>query len=327
MRVGIVGAGAMAVVHAGAYGTMDDVDVAAVYGRTEGGAKAVAENVGAVFTTDFDSLLADPTIEAVDVCVPSPVHREFVVAALNAGKHVFCETPLALTLDDAIVMRDAARDSGRLLLVGLLMRSVSEYQYVQQAVSSGRVGRLLAVYAYRLGSYLRPESEEYKEHYGDPTTELMTFDFDVVNWLLGLPRQVYATASRTRDGQPGHVLAALSYDDLVVNVEASGVMPAGFPFSVGLRVVGELEVLEIMTKFGDGMPATNFTSYSSDGRAVPVRVEGHNPYEAECQYFINSIRGTADPSFLDAERAIDALQVSLATRQAIDERGSVAVTG
>ncbi|MCH8815271.1 MAG: Gfo/Idh/MocA family oxidoreductase [Chloroflexi bacterium] len=307
--------------HAHAYQGLAGVEIAAIYGRTESKVRSVAESVGCLATADLQKLLDDPTIEAVDVCLPSSLHREFVVKALDAGKHVFCETPLALTAEDAEAMIGTARSSDRLLLVALLMRSIAEYQHIQRAVMSGELGRPLAVYAYRLGSYLRRESSEFKEHYGDPTIELMTFDFDVLNWLFGLPNEVYAVATDGPDGTPGHVVAALRYDDFVANVEASGLMPTGFPFSVGIRVVGETECLELSTTFPNGVPETTLASYA--GESEEVRVNGHDPYMAECQYFVECVRGDADPQLLSAERALEALRLSIAIQDSLKQQKAV----
>jgi len=185
MKIAIIGTGAMGHVHAYAYKNISGVTVAYVHGRTLAKAQELAETVGAIPVTDMSKILDDKTIDAVDVCVPSPVHHDFVIPALRAGKHVFCETPFALNLDDAEAMRAAAKENGKLLLVGLLMRSIGGYKYIKKAVDTGELGNLRAIYTYRLGSYLLPESPDHKAHYGDPTTELMTFDYDFLNWLMG----------------------------------------------------------------------------------------------------------------------------------------------
>ena len=309
--------------HAHAYQSVPGAEIAAVYGRTESKVRSVADRLGTLATTDLDKILDDVTIDAVDVCLPSSVHGDFVVAALNARKHVFCETPFALAREDAERMIDAARANDRLLLVALLMRSVAAYQYIQRAVASNELGRPLAAYAYRLGSYLRRESSEFKEHYGDPTTELMTFDFDVLNWMFGLPKEVYATATATPGGVPGHVIAALRYDDLVACVEASGLMPTGFPFSVGIRVIGEANALELSTRFAEGIPKSTFTSYGESSEDVQLR--GHDPYVAECRYFVECITGDADPNFLGAERALEALRLSTAVQDSLKQLKAVRV--
>lgn len=309
----------MGSVHATAYANSAGVEVAAVYGRNRSKIGPIAERVGARASTDLRAILDDPSVGAVDVCLPSPVHREFVVAALEAGKYVFCETPLALTQEDAQAMLDASQANDRLLLVGLLMRSIAAYQYIKRALDAGQVGKPVAAYAYRLGSYLRPNAADFKEHYSDPTTELMTFDFDALNWLLGSPQELSATAARLPDGRPGHVFAAVRYSsNVIAQVEASGVMPASFPFSVGFRLVGEEQALELTTVFGgDGPPDSRLMSYPANGKPEEVQLFDGDPYEAECQYFVDCVRGEADPELLSAERAIEALKLSFAAQTSL----------
>jgi UDP-N-acetylglucosamine 3-dehydrogenase len=315
--IGLVGAGAMGSLHAEAYGSIADVKIAAIYAPSGGRSSALAEKVGTVSTTDFDQLLHDPTIQAIDVCAPSARHQDVVVPALEAGKHVFCETPLALTLEDATKMRDVAREHDRLLLVGLLMRSVPEYVHIQRAVASGQLGKVKSIYAYRLGSYLLEASTDHKSHYSDPTTELMTFDFDVVNWLVGMPRDIDARAAMTADGSLGAVVANLGYPDKVVVVEASGMMPASFPFSVGLRVAGSAGALEVSTRFVGPEPTVTLSRYGLSGRGQAVALEERDPYAAELQHFVKCIRSQAEPAALDVDWAVEALRLSIATQRSL----------
>jgi predicted dehydrogenase len=307
----------MGSVHAVAYGSLADVEVAAVYAPSSRRSSALAANVDAVSTTNLDDVLRDPTIDAIDVCAPSATHRDLVVAALEAGKHVFCETPLALTLQDALAMRDVARRHDRLLLVGLLMRSVPEYVHIQRAVVSGELGQVRSVHAYRLGSYLLEASADHGSHYGDPTTELMTFDFDVVNWLMGMPRDIDARAAMNADGSTGAVVANLGYPDTVVLVEASGIMPASFPFSIGLRLTGSTGAFEVSTRFLGPEPTIALTRYGPSGSGEAVALEDQDPYAAELQHFVGCIRGQAEPDLLDVERAVEALRLSVATQQSL----------
>ena len=88
----------------------------------------VAGSRGAKAVDDASALFDDPTIHAIDVCVPSVNHHEFVLAALQRGKHVFCETPFAVQLTAAEAMIEAAKHARRLFMVGLLERSIAQYE-------------------------------------------------------------------------------------------------------------------------------------------------------------------------------------------------------
>lgn len=98
---------------------------------------------------------------------------------------------------------------------------------VHRVVESGELGKVLSVAAYRLASHLRADAPDHKEHYGEPSPELMTFDFDFVQWLLGRPVRVTAAAAGNARGGPGEISALLEYDDgRSATVLASGICRA-----------------------------------------------------------------------------------------------------
>jgi UDP-N-acetylglucosamine 3-dehydrogenase len=314
VRIALLGAGSMGTVHAAAYAAMPDVSVVGVFSRDSARAAAAAGICKAQPFTDVAALIQRTDIDAIDVCLPSANHQDVVIPALEAGKHVFCESPLALDLDQAQRMRDAARRAGRLLQVGLLMRSVSAYGHVEAVARSGEHGRLLSVAAWRLGSYLRADAPDRKAHYGDPSTELMTFDFDFIHWLMGPPQSLSASAARMPDGRPGEISALLRYPDgRHATVIASGLMPTGSPFTTGFRALFERAAFEHLATFSGGPPRTSFTVSAGTAPPRPVPVVERNPYEVELQRFVDCIQARAEPALLDADRAIEALRLSVAT--------------
>jgi len=286
----------MGKVHAAAYATMADVELVDVSARD-------AERVRAAIEGN--------DIDAIDICLPTPMHARFALPALANRKHVFCETPMALGLEEAQAMRDAARKAGRLLQVGLLMRSVAGYRHIKDLAESGTHGRLLGLSTWRLGSYLRPDAPDHKPHYGDPTMELMTFDLDFATWLMGKPARISAAGR-------GEVTALLDYaDGRHATIVASGLMPAGMPFTAGFRALFENACLELQQVFENGLPRVAFTIVEGAAPPRPVMLEGANPYEIELRRFVDCIAGRADPGLLDADRAVEALILSLEIRRAL----------
>jgi predicted dehydrogenase len=286
----------MARAHAAAYTTVADVELIEVPARDDACVRAMFE---------------DRDVDAVDICLPSAVHARFAISALAHGKHVFCETPMALDLDEAQAMRDAARKAGRLLQVGLLMRSVAAYRYIKDLAESGVHGRLLSLSTWRLGSYLRPDAPDHKPHYGDPTTELMTFDLDFANWLMGRPTRISAAGT-------GEITALLDYaGGRHAAIAASGLIPAGMPFTAGFRALFEHACFELQQVFENGPPRVAFTIAEAASPPRAVTLEGGNPYEIELRRFVDCIGGRADPQLLDADRAIEALILSLKIRRAL----------
>jgi UDP-N-acetylglucosamine 3-dehydrogenase len=329
LRIGILGSGWMGSVHAECYRRIEGVKVVGVFSRNLERAEAAAKTCHAKAVDDVSALLDDPNVDAIDVCLPTTNHAEFVGAALEHGKHVFCETPFALTFTEAEAMLKAAKDVDRILMVGLLERSIAQYEYVHQAAAAGHLGKVLSITTYRLGSYLL--SEESRRHYADPALELMTLDFDFIRWLIGSPVSVSATAvpwsglACEADIQ-GEISSILNYDSgATATVMASGIMPKGFPFSIGFRVLFEKGAFELKTVFeGAGPPKNTFQFCSDEGRQT-LTIDEPDPYEKELRYFVEAIRGKADPSLLDAQHACEALKLSLATLQSINENQAIRI--
>ena len=320
VRIGILGAGAMGTAHATAWAGLEGARVVGVFSRDLGHARAAAQICNARPVDNARALIDSADVDAIDVCLPSSVHRSVVVPALEVGKHVFCETPLALSLDDAEAMRDTARKAGRLLQVGLLMRALPQYRHIKTLVSSDEHGRLLSVATWRLGSYLRAGAPDHKAHYSEPSTELMTFDFDFIQWLMGRPTRLSATATRTPSGMPGEISALLGYrDGRHATVLASGLMPTETPFTVGFRALFERACFTLHTAFEGGPPKSTFIMYRDGAPAEIVTLAGGDPYQAELRHFLTCVGGRADADLLDAERAIEALRLSLATQRALAE--------
>ena len=124
-----------------------DVDPAprmvAICGRDQAGVRAAAETLGwQGYETDYRNLVARDDIGLVDVATPGNSHKEVVLAALAAGKHVLCEKPLANTLDEAREMRDAARRAGVVAMVNFNYRRVPAVQLAKQLIADGRLGEI-----------------------------------------------------------------------------------------------------------------------------------------------------------------------------------------
>jgi len=290
--------------HASAYATVADVEIVDVPARDSDRVQAAFESA---------------EIDAIDICLPSSVHARFAIPALAHGKHVFCETPMALDLAEAEAMRDAARKAGRLLQVGLLVRSITTYRHIKDMSDSGVHGRLLSLSTWRLGSYLHPDAPDHKPHYGDPTTELMTFDLDFATWVMGAPKRLSAAGR-------GEVTALLDWGNgRSAAIAASGRMPPGTPFTAGFRALFEGARFELQQIFRGGPPEIAFTVAEGRTAPRPVTLAGANPYEIELRRFVDCIAGRADPALLDAERAIEALRLSLAAQQALAQGTTVAL--
>jgi myo-inositol 2-dehydrogenase/D-chiro-inositol 1-dehydrogenase len=144
-RVGIIGSGRIARTHAAAYRTVArGALVACTDVVPEAAQKFAAENGLKVFDS-AEALLASPDIDAVIVATPNGLHAEQTIAALRAGKHVFCQKPIAMTMDDADgVVAEAARHSAQVLQYGFMLRFTPPIADVRHRLASGALGKPIA---------------------------------------------------------------------------------------------------------------------------------------------------------------------------------------
>jgi predicted dehydrogenase len=140
-------------------------------------------------TTDYKELLERADIDAVAILSPDYLHEEHALAALQAGKHVYCEKPLAITPEGCDRIIDEAEKSGKHLMIGFNMRYMSMYQTMKEIIDSGVIGDIKAVWVRHfvgLGGYYY-----YHDWHGTRanTTSLLlqkaSHDIDVIHWLAG----------------------------------------------------------------------------------------------------------------------------------------------
>ncbi len=136
----IVGAGTMGRIHAQAFAGMKDARVSGIVDRDARRAEELAKPVGASPFTTFEEAIREVPAEVVDICLPTPFHKPFVLKAADAGKHVICEKPLARNLEDAREMIEACREKGVELFVGHVVRFFPEYVRARELVKNGRIG-------------------------------------------------------------------------------------------------------------------------------------------------------------------------------------------
>lgn len=326
MRIGILGAGDMGSAHARFYRAMPDVEIAGIVGRTESKVQGIASEVGIPGFTDPRCVLDDETVEAVDLCYPTCLHAEYAIAALQRGKHVFCEVPLALTLEETDAMLAAARAAGRLLLVAFVVRFVDTNVYVRDVVRAGELGAprvATMTYLFQRGPSWAARTAA---GFGTVLVEQVSHEFDYLNWLWGKPTAVRTTGVAGAHGDLEHLFVSLEYPGQHAHVEVSTLLPASHPFTTHLRVICEQGALDTTFRLrADGPPETLLTRYPAAGAPETPAIPDEDPYGTECRYFVDCVAGKADPARMSAEAARDALQVALAAQASFARGGAQVV--
>ena len=144
IKIGIIGCGKIAQVrHIPEYAANPHAEIYGFYDINQARAQELAQKYGGKVFASYEELLADPAIEAVSVCVANHAHAEISIAALKAGKHVLCEKPMAVTLEDCEAMVAAAEVSGKYLMIGQNQRLAKAHSKAKELIEQGAIGKVL----------------------------------------------------------------------------------------------------------------------------------------------------------------------------------------
>jgi predicted dehydrogenase len=229
-RVVIVGFGFMGQMHAQIYGALADGEVAGVVDKRGEEAREALARLGieAEVYGELGEALAAGEVDVVDVCLPTDLHAVVVLEAIEAGKHIFCEKPIALRMEDGERMVAAAAEAGVELMVGHCIRFWPEYEAVTDFVRSGKGGKLVSLNLQRFGgrpTYAVDAWVDDEERCVGAALDMHIHDTDYVLHLLGKPKGVFSRAVREKTGWnyiSTQYLFEGEHEDVVVSGEGAG---------------------------------------------------------------------------------------------------------
>jgi predicted dehydrogenase len=327
MKIGILGAGFMGTTHARAYAKIPGVSIAAVSSRQREKAEKLAAEFGARASTDDRSIIEDRSIDAISNTLPTHLHAGPTIAALEAGKHVLLEKPLVLEAADADGMFQATKRTGRTLMVAHVLRFWGEYVSLVELVHAGKLGKPMSAVAARLSQ--PPAWADWQLNLawsGGAVLDLCVHDFDVLNWLLGAPKSVYARGKERLPGLWNDVHALVDYGGTNGAVDGCLVMPEGYPFTSALKVLCEGGVIELLFRAGGvsvEMGGGASLTVHEGGKAYPVAPKPGDAYDNQAAYFVDCVRRGVAPALGTPEQARLAVAVANAARRSL-ESGQVA---
>ena len=194
--VGIIGCGGMGAALAQGLAGLDSAQVVAAYDEAPERAKELAAKHGGKACASLGELLGDRGVQAVAVASPQVAHAANTVAAAKACKHVFCEKPMAVTLDQCDAMIAACADAGVKLMIGQVCRYHAVHGKVRELVKSGEFGRPICMTVHRLGGQWGGAYGQgwrlQREMCGGTLLEVHAHEIDFLRWVCGDVEAVYA---------------------------------------------------------------------------------------------------------------------------------------
>ena len=336
IKVGIVGLGFMAATHLKAYRHLGGMRIGALVSpsgaRLDGDFSEVAGNIGTAEPLKLDmsfvkgyrllaDMLADPEIQMVDICAPTHAHVEIAVAALQAGKHVLCEKPLARTSAQAAKIVEAAKGAKGFFMPAMCLRFWPEWAWLKTTIEAGTFGKVLGA---RFRRVCEPPGWGTANYFdgkrsGGALLDLHIHDTDFVQFCFGRPNGVYSTGYTKFSGAIDHVLTQYQVaGGAMVSAEGSWAMTKGFGFNMAYTVNFERATVDY--DLARGVEALRIVEEGQEPRTM--KCEGIDGYAEELAYFRNCIRDGTAPAIVTAADGLSAVQICEAEEESI-KKGTV----
>jgi predicted dehydrogenase len=316
LKIAIVGCGFMGRMHANVYSSLPNAELVAVADRRCGQVDDFRSAFGIPGYDSLDALLSKENIDAVDICLPTFLHKEATLQAARAGKHVFCEKPMALTLDEADEMIVACEDAGVRLMIGHCIRFWPEYAYLKNVAQEGTLGKLLSVNLTRYGEFPHWSSENWladEQKSGGGALDMHIHDTDFALFLLGDPKRIASFGSIDERGV-GQIFTTMDFGGSIAHLEGGWNLPGKTPFRMSFRAIFErgAAIMECgpLTIYADGaepvQPAFEKMTAETGGNISDL-----GGYFHELKYFLDKLESGEPFEITTPQTSRRSLEVAL----------------
>lgn len=262
----------------------------------------------------FDTFLADPEIELVSLCTPTPLHVPQSLAALQAGKHVLCEKPLARSSGQAREILNAATKSRGSFMPAMCVRFWPGWGWLKELVDRNTYGRILAARFRRASAPPGWSRDTYFKgaESGGALFDMHIHDVDFVQFLFGRPKSVYATGQTRFSGAIDHVVCQYHVaGGATVYAEGSWLLTSGFNMSYTVSFVRA-------TLDFDSSRGENALQLSEEGQATrTVPTAGSDGYIEQLRHLVNCIQSGTRPTVVTAQDGVSAVEICEAEERSI----------
>ncbi len=331
IRFAILGYGFVGAIHAATLKKIKNADLVAIVEKDKSKWKTVTtgnidvegmEPLDVPCYENIDEMLKQHEVEALSICLPTFLHREYTEIAMQAGLHVVCEKPMALTLPDCDAMIDAAERYDRQVFVAQCIRFWPEYEILKDMHDKRELGDPISFRFHRLsgmpawagaGSWFLDEAKS-----GGCLFDLHVHDVDFAQVLLGNPRRVFSQGIRLPQGANAAVLSQFDFgDNLICTIEGSWLYSSGFKMTFSaVYENGQLE-------YDSGAVPTLKLYRKDNPQPELVPVPDGDGYVNEYNYFIDCLENGESPARILPTSAQFSIQLALAEQASMRSKGVV----
>jgi len=251
-------------------------------------------------------LIADPDVDVVDICLPTFLHAPYAIKALEAGKHVICEKPMALASAEAALMIAAARRAKRMLFIAHCIRFWPAYAKAREMALGGEYGRTISAVFRRVSA---APMWSWRNWLQDPrrsglcAMDLHIHDADFILYCFGTPRSVTSRAVGIRKGRIDHIVTSYDYGPgRLVVAEGAWEYAAGFPFEMSFVIAMEKATLTCGRDLA-------LTLHQAGGESRAIEVPEGDGYRHELAHFVECIAEGRPSDVVSPESAMESVML------------------
>jgi predicted dehydrogenase len=326
LRVGLAGLGMLGSHHAyNLAHRVAMVDLVRVVDVDQVRAEAIAAELGAEWSVDYSDLVEDAGIDAVVIATPTALHPQMIIAAARAGKHIFCEKPIALTFEESVEAVRIVQEAGIVFQVGFHRRYDPSWRDAHERIKRGELGSIYYFHTSQRDSTPPPPS--YIEIGGEHFVDATVHDFDLARWLVGEITELTAVTASVTDpqfeenGDLDHAVVVLRFENGALGVIDNS-RAAAYGYECSTEILGSQATVRI----GRDHRATETVWLTAGGamapNAVDFRDRHREAYITELNAFVAAVRtGSPDGHGARATDAVIAFQLAkLASKSSHESR-------
>lgn len=325
-KIAIIGAGFVGAVHAAACDRSKLIELVAICDVNEKAGKELAEKYGCAYFSDAETMLKERQTDIVDICVPTFLHKKNILLSAQYGKHIVCEKPVVLSLDDMDEVLSAVDKANVQFMVAQVIRFWPEYVEIKNMYDQGDFGDVKMVYANRLAQHPNwTQWHKDPKNSGGGLFDLHLHDIDVAMFMFGDVKSVYAVGWQSDAGCHNHVISTLKFKNGVrAIVEGAFDMTENYPFTMSFRLVGETKTAEYTMSAGfnlEDIAGSRRNLFLFENGKQPVKVDIDleiDAYQQELDYFAECVEKGEPTKIITPAQSREVVRVVLAIKDSIE---------
>lgn len=296
LKIGLVGVGGISGAHIPAWNAMEDVELVALCDIRK---EQMEKYPNTRHYLDFNEMLANEKLDILDICLPTYLHADFAIKAMEHGIHVLCEKPISLKAEDVERVYSTAHNMNVKFMVAQVLRFWPEYSLLKELYETQKFGKLLSGYMGRLSSTPRWSWDNWMKdanRSGLVPFDLHIHDLDFIVYAFGAPEKVISNRSKRLDQDS--ISAVYKYPDFYITTESAW-YAAAIPFTARYRFQFEKAVIVFEEGkcliYEDNGKVTDLSA-TADGDTGSINLPKSDAYANEIRYFTDCVQNGNFPN-------------------------------